>query len=140
MDSAQIAIWAGAICTGLGGLLGGWATAYVMIRKANAEAKMGERKQDDNVVSEAYLLFKEAMTARVSALETALGIVTDKLEKSREAHTKCEVAMADLKGDIKVMQEKIDRLTKHDEANKEQIEANKEKAIELAAKLPPATP
>lgn len=122
--ASQVAIWVGAISTALGGLLGGWATAYVMIRKANAEVRMGERKQEDGVAAEAYSLFKEAMNSRVTALEKALEAVTGKLEIARDAHAKCEVETEKVKGQLAVMQEKIDRLSKHDEATKKQIAKN----------------
>jgi hypothetical protein len=120
-ETAQIVAWTGAICTGIGGLAGGLATAFVMIRKANAEVEMGERKQEDGVAAEAYSLFKEAMTARVVALEKALEIVTDKLERSREAHAKCEIETANLKGDMRVMQLEISALKRHEKVQAEHV-------------------
>jgi predicted secreted protein len=144
-DTAQIVAWTAAIFTGVGGLAGGLATAWVMVRKAKAEIDMGERKQEDVVAAEAYALFKDAMTARVAALEKTLEIVTEKLEKSREAEKKCEIAMAELKGDFKLMAERLDRLMSHDNANKEQIEQSRREAavikeavkeIDPTAKLP----
>jgi chromosome segregation ATPase len=129
-----------AICTAIGGLVGGAATAFVMIRKANAEVEMGERKQEDGVAAEAYALFKEAMTSRVTALEKIVDTLMDKLEKAREAHAKCEVETANLKGDMRVMQLKIDRLTKHEQNNEDHLKGLTKAVVDIdptaAAKLP----
>jgi chromosome segregation ATPase len=84
--------------------------------------RLDEKKQDDGVAAEAYALFKEAMTSRVSALEKALDSVGSKLEQSRAAHAKCEVETEKVKGDLRVMQEKLNRLIAHDENHKQHIE------------------
>lgn len=44
------------------------------------------------------------------------------LADERAAHAKCQLDMAELRGDIRVMQEKIKRLENHDEANKQNVE------------------
>ena len=139
-DTASAVAWTAAICSGLGALVGGvttgLATAWVMIRNANAAINMGEKKEDHSVAAAAYALFKDSMNQRVAALEQALSQVTEKLEHSREAHAKCEVVTADLRGDIRVMQKEIEALKRHENANKQQIELNTKKADEIEAKLP----
>lgn len=99
---------------------------------------MGEKKEDHSVAAAAYLLFKDSMNQRVTALEQALSAVTEKLEQSRQAHAKCEVLAADLRGDLRVMQKEIEALKRHKDANKHQIELNTKKAAEIESKLPPS--
>lgn len=138
-DTAQIVAWTAAICTGVGGLAGGLATAWVMIRKAKAEIKMGERKQEDVVAAEAYALFKDAMNQRINALEEANRNITAKLDKSQEAHKNCEVSLAELKGEMRVMQKDMEALKRHEKVQVKNVEVINEKIKQLDpnADLPP---
>lgn len=140
-DTAQIVAWTVAICTPIATLIGVLSTkgvdGWIRLRNSKRIGIMEDKQYEDRAAAEAYALFKEAMSARVTALEKVLDSVTEKLERSREEHSKCKVETAELRGDIRVMQEKISRLEKHDEATKQQVELNKKTAEELKAKLPP---
>lgn len=144
-ESAQIVAVTAAIASAVGALIGVLSTkgvdGLIRLRKSKIEGTMTEKKYDDGVAAEAYALFKDAMISRVSALESALTSVTTKfeavtvkLEECRVNHAKAEVETERVKGDMRVMQVQLDRLTQHDEATKKQIAKNLEEAERIKAK------
>lgn len=137
-DTAQIVAWTVAICTPIATLIGVLSTkgvdGWIKLRNSKRIGIMEDKQYEDRAASEAYTLFKDAVTARLAALEDANRSLTEKLERSREAHAKCEVMTADLRGDIRVMQKEIEALKRHEIANKEHNEQMAAKATEEAKK------
>lgn len=126
--------------------------ALLKWRKSNLE----ERQYDDNETKMAREALVKELRERIEKLEKAIDVLQTTyreeritssrlLSEERAAHAKCEISMAELKGDMRVMQEKVKRLEKHDEVNKEQIELSRKdseelkdavKMIDQSAKLP----
>ena len=100
-----------------------------------------EKYQDDQENKEHDALVNE-LKKRIEELAKEIGEVKreareDRLSSSRlladekAAHAKCQIDMAELRGEVRVMQEKIKRLEKHDAANEKHVEDLKAKLEEV---------
>lgn len=116
----------GAIGTALGALIGGAATALVMIWRANSETKLQEKKQTNEVQEKVI----DKLTLRVEALETKLG-------KKEDDHRECERKLGMLEGRVEQLSKDMsEALQRHDTRNLEQAIAMKDETIkELEKRL-----
>ena len=123
-DTTQIAVWTGAIATAIGAVAGAVATAWVMIRRANSETTIQEKKQTSEVQKQVI----EQLTARVEALE-------DKLDKKENDHRECERKLGVLEGRVEQLSKEMgNALQRHDTKTLEQAIAMKDETIKLLEK------
>ncbi len=133
----------GAGLVSLGGVIGvaGKAAvdAVIRLRKSRLDNNMEVRKHDDAQAKEAYEAasvvheqLRIQFEARIKALEDANGRTHEELKatraelsQARAEHTNCLVAQESLRGELKALQIHVDRLWKHDEANREHAKALK---------------
>ena len=121
MDASQLAVLVGAICTGLGALIG----AFVMAKKASGEVDQKKNQQDFE--HEVHLL--KTLTERVNQLEQML-------YKRDSEHRECERKLGVMEGRIEQLTKDMDHvIRRHDEKNQEQIEMNRKKIRELQEKV-----
>ncbi len=91
---------------------------WLKIRKASME----DRQYADGTVEKGYVTLIAELKGRIDKLETIVQKQSDKLDAASAAHRKCEVEQAELKGEMKVMQEKLAALERHDKKNTEHVE------------------
>lgn len=113
-------------------------------QKARAAQDMEDRKYED---SQEAVAFQQATAAydklvanfeaRVKALENDRDTLLVELKETRKEHMACQVEQERLRGKLEALQVHVDRLWKHDEANKEHV-ASLETAIKKVEEGRPA--
>lgn len=85
------------------------------LKKAERDDLVAELKQRiEELAKEVAEIKLEARQERLDAAK--------RLADEQAAHAKCELSMAELKGDMKVMQEKIRSLETHEKTNTQNVE------------------
>lgn len=89
--------------------------AWLRLRKSGME----ERQYEDGEAKTARDQLVEQLKLQVKDLKADMQTVLSELKQVRTAHVNCEVAQAELRGEVAVLREKISALERHDAANTE---------------------
>lgn len=129
-EMVQVGTVVAAICVPVTALLTVLCTkgvdGWVKMRKTKTAEIMEDRKYSDGEAAKAYDKLIGQFEARIDALEKEQKLLIIELKESRAEHVKCMVEHAALRGKFEALQVHVDRLWKHDEANKENVKKLKE--------------
>jgi hypothetical protein len=119
---------------GAAGVLAALGTWYLNYRKQKSSETMEDRKYTDEQARIAIDKLVASLGRQVEGLTSDQAALKDQLKLSEEHRVKCELEMAEMKGEMKLMRFQLDRLMKHEEFNQRSLavvqEAIQEKLVQ----------